>query len=182
MGEFWKLVFISFITSSIGPCISIDPRSASLLELLLTLNGLLCRLFQLLHVLSDNLELLLNALKLILGKLSALKRSPELILLDSELPSELVKLLLVVRGHLGGLPQVFVVLLNGHLVVHALALEHLGLLEDAVGLLRLVGQSGDGVSQSLLGLLGLLLHEHDPPGQGRDVSLHLLVHLLLLLQ
>ena len=41
---------------------------------------------------------------------------------------------------------------------------------------------GDGVGEGLLRLLGLLLHEHDPPGEGGHVSLHLLVHLLLLLQ
>jgi hypothetical protein len=34
----------------------------------------------------------------------------------------------------------------------------------------------------LLGLLGLLLHEHDTAGQGGHVSLHLLELLLLLLQ
>merc|ERR1719193_1453168 len=52
----------------------------------------------------------------------------QLILLYAQLSAQLVKLLLVVRRHLGGGAQVFVVLLNGHLIVHALGLEYLDLL------------------------------------------------------
>ena len=175
-------VHLSVLEAALSHLVLLLDLEDFVLELLLTLHGLLGGLLELLHVLTDNLELLFDALELVLSKLGALQRPPQLILLDSELSSELVKLLLVVGGHLGGLPEVLVVLLDGHLVVHALALKHLGLLEDAVGLLGLVGEPSDSVGQGLLGLLGLLLHEHDPPGEGGHVSLHLLVHLLLLFQ
>ena len=128
------------------------------------------------------LELLLDALQLVLGQLGPLDSPLQLLLLHAQLPAQLVQLLLVVRGHLGGSPQIFVQLLNGDLVVHALGLENLDLLEDLIGLLGGQGQLGDSVGQVLLGLLGLLLHEHDATGQGGHIGLHLLEVLLLLLQ
>merc|ERR1719445_2513335 len=48
-------------------------------------------------------ELLLNALELALGELGPLNGSLQLLLLDAELPGQLIQLLLIVRGHLGGL-------------------------------------------------------------------------------
>ena len=93
--------------------------------------------------------------------------------LDAQLPAELIQLLLVVGRHLGGGPQVLVQLLNRHLVVHALALKHLHLLEDLVGLLGGQGELGDGVGEVLLGLLRLLLHQHDATRQGGNVGLYL---------
>ena len=128
------------------------------------------------------LELLLDALELVLGQLGPLDGPLQLLLLHAQLPAQLVQLLLVVRGHLGRLAQVVVQLLQRHLVVHALGLDDLDLLEDVVGLLGGDGQLGDGVGEGLLGLLGLLLHEHDAAGEGGNVRLHLLQVLLLLLQ
>ena len=152
------------------------------LELLLPLHRLLGRHLQLLHVLSDRLELVLDAFEVLLRQLCALVCSLELVLLDTQLPRQFVELLLVVRGHLGCLPQVFVVLLDGDLVVHALRLEHLDLLEDVVGLLGGDSQLGDGGGEVLVRLLGLLLHQHDAAGEGGHVSLDLLQGLLLLLE
>ena len=175
-------VHLSILVPSLGGFeLQLDAQDL-LLELLLPLHGLLGGLLELLHVLTDDLELLLDALELVLGQLGAFQGSSELVLLDSELSGQLIELLLIVAGHLGGLSQVFVVLFNGDLVVHALALEDLGLLEDGVSLLGLVGEPGDGVGEGLLGLLGFLLHQHDSSGQGGDVGLNLLVHLLLLLE
>ena len=79
---------------------------------------------------TDGLELLLNVLQLGLGHLGALNGTLQLILLDAQLSGQLIQLLLVVGGHLGGGAQIFVILLNGDLVVHALGLEHLHLLQD----------------------------------------------------
>ena len=76
------------------------------------------------------MEFLFNALQLALGHLGALNGSLQLILLYTQLPGQLIKLLLVVGGHLGGGAQVFVVLFNGDLVVHALGLEDLDLLKN----------------------------------------------------
>ena len=56
--------------------------------------------------------------------------------LDAKLSGEFVELLLVVGGHFGGLTQVFVVLLDGDLVVHALGLVDLHLLQHVVGFLN----------------------------------------------
>ena len=175
-------VHFTILKSALGDLVLLLDLKDFVLELLLPLHGLLGGLLELLHVLTDDLELLLDALELVLGQLGAFQGSSELVLLDSELSGQLIELLLIVAGHLGGLSQVFVVLFNGDLVVHALALEDLGLLEDGVGLLGLVGEPGDGVGEGLLGLLGFLLHQHDSSGQGGDVGLNLLVHLLLLLE
>merc|ERR1719322_687972 len=175
-------VHLSILKSAFSNLVLLLDLEDFVLELLLTLNSLLGRLLKLLHVLTNNLEFFLNALQLILGKFSTLQGSSQFILLDSKLSGEFIKLLFIVSGHLGGLSQVFVVLLNGHLIVHALALKDLGLLEDRVGFLGLVGQPGDGIGQGLLGLLGFLLHQHDSSGQGGDIGLNLLVHLLLFLK
>merc|ERR1712048_796602 len=102
-------------------------------ELLLPLECLLRRLLQLLHVLTHSLKLLLNALQVLLNKLSPLEAPLKLTLLHSELPGELIQLLLIVMGHLDGGAEVLVQLLNGDLVVHAGGLHHLDSLEDIVG-------------------------------------------------
>ena len=101
----------------------------------------------------------------------------EFLLLDAKLPGQLVKSLFVVAGHLGGAPQTLVQLLQGDFIVHAFVLHDLDLLEDLVSLLGGHGELGDGVGKVGLGLLGLLLHQHDPPGQGGDVGLNLEVDL-----
>merc|ERR1719225_545675 len=115
---------------------------------------------QLLHVLTNSLKLLLDALKVLLGKLSPLYSPLELGLLDSQLPAQLVQLLLVVSSHLDGGPQVLVQLLNGHLVVQASVLHNLDGLHDIVRRLGGDGELGDGGTEGLGRLLVLLLH-HD---------------------
>ena len=85
-------------------------------------------------------------------------------------------------GHLDGGPEVLVQLFDGDLVVEAGVLNHLDGLEHVVGGLGGHGQLGDGLAQLLGGLLVLLLHEHDPPGEGGDVALDLLELLLGLLE
>merc|ERR1712001_390791 len=151
-------------------------------QLLLPLQGLLSRGLKLLHVLANSLKLLLDVLQVFLGQLSPLDGPLQLSLLHAQLPAQLVQLLLVVGGHLDGGPQVFVQLLNGDLVVEASVLNDLDGLHHIVGSLGGKSELGDGLAQLLSGLLVLLLHEHDPPGQGRDVTLHLLELLLSLLK
>merc|ERR1712209_619 len=175
-------VHLSILKSALSNLVLLLDLEDFILELLLTFNSLLSRLLKLLHVLTNNLELFLDALQLVLSKFSTLQSSSQFIFLNSKLSGQFIKLLLIVTGHLGGLSQVFVIFFNGDFIVHALALKDLGLLEDRVGFLGLVGEPGDGIGQGLLGLLGFLLHQHDSSGQGGDISLNLLVHLLLLLQ
>ena len=151
-------------------------------QLLLPLQGLLGGLLQLLHVVADSLELLLDALELGLGHLGPLHGPLELSLLHAQLPAQLVQLLLVVGSHLDGGPEVLVQLLDGDIVVETGVLNHLDGLEHVVGGLGGHGQLGDGLAQLLGGLLVLLLHEHDPPGEGGDVALDLLELLLGLLE
>jgi len=174
-------VHLTILEPSLSDLVLVLDAQDLLLELLLPLHGLLGGQLELLHVLSDHLELLLNALELALGELGPLNGSLQLLLLDAELPGQLIQLLLIVRGHLGGLPQVLVQLLKGDLVVHALALNNLDLLEDLIGLLGGQGELGDGGGEVDLGLLGFLLHQHDPTAEGSNVGLDLLVHLVLLL-
>merc|ERR1711971_1452657 len=88
-------------------------------QLLLPLQSLLSGGLKLLHVLADSLKLLLDVLQVLLSELSPPDGPLQLSFLPSQLPAQLVQLLLVVRGHLDGGPQVLVQLLNGHLVVQA---------------------------------------------------------------
>merc|ERR1712001_382944 len=150
-------------------------------QLLFPLQSLLGRGLKLLHVLADSLELLFDVLQVLLSQLSPLDGSLQLSLLNAKLPAQLVQLLLVVRGHLDGGPQVLVQLLNGDLIVEAGVLHNLDGLHHIVSGLGGKGELGDGLAKLLSGLL-VLLHEHDPPGQGRDVALHLLELLLGLLK
>jgi len=53
--------------------------------------------------------------------------STEFVLLYSEFSAQFVQLLFVIGGHLGCTSEIFVVLLDRYLVVHALGLEHLHL-------------------------------------------------------
>merc|ERR1711913_207059 len=55
------------------------------------------------------------------------------------------------------------------------------LLQDLIGLLGGDSELSDGGGEGSLGLLGLLLHQHDSPSQGGDVSLHFPVCLVLFL-
>ena len=64
----------------------------------------------------------------------------------------------------------------------SIAERHLDRLHHVVGSLGGKGELGDGLAELLGGLLVLLLHEHDPPGEGGDVALHLLELLLSLLE
>merc|ERR1719278_571549 len=135
---------------------AVEREENLLLQLLFSLHSLLGGCLQGLHVLADHLELLLDALELVLSKFSPLDCPLELVLLHAELPAQLIQLLLVVCGHLGGGPQVLVQLLQGDLVVHAGALNSLHLLQDVVSLLRGGGQLGDCASQVLPGALRFL--------------------------
>merc|ERR1719312_289058 len=120
------------------------------------------------------LKIFLNSLQVLLGKFGPLETPLELSLLDSELPAKFIELLLIVVGHLDGGSQVLVELLNGDFIVHAGALNNLDSLEDIVSSLGGEGKLGDGVAESVSGLLVLFLHQHDPPGECRDISLNFL--------
>merc|ERR1719297_758349 len=175
-------VHLSVLEPSLGDLVLVLDAQDLLLQLLLSLHGLLSAELELLHVLAHHLELLLDVLQFALSQLGPLDGSLKFLLLDSELPGQLVELLLVVGGHLGSLPQVFVQLLDGDLVVHALALNNLDFLQDLIGLLGGQGKLGDGVGEVDLGLLGLLLHQHDPTAKSSNISFHLFVHFVLLLK
>merc|ERR1712102_33037 len=81
-------VHLSVLESALSHIVFVLDAQNLLLELLLSLHGLLGRQLELLHVLSDHLELLLNALELALGELGPLNGSLEFLLLDSELPGQ----------------------------------------------------------------------------------------------
>merc|ERR1711993_34826 len=129
-------VHLSVLEPALGDLVLILDAEDLLLQFLLSLHSLLGAELELLHVLTDHLELLLDVLQLALCQLCSLDGSLKFLLLDSKFPGELVKLLLIVAGHLGGLPQVFVQLLNGDLIVHALALNNLDFLQDLIGCLE----------------------------------------------
>merc|ERR1719315_272804 len=151
-------------------------------QLLFPLQSLLSGLLELLHVLTHSLELFLNPLQVLLGQFSSLKTPLQLSLLDSELPAQLVKLLLIVVSHLDGGPQVLVQLLNSDFIVHASALNNLDGLENIISRLGGKGELGDGVAEGVSRLLILLLHQHDPTGESRDISFNFLELLLSFLE
>merc|ERR1740129_2638203 len=132
--------------------------------LLLPLQGLLSRLLKLLHVFTHSLQLLLDALQVLLSQLRPLEASLELRLLNSELPAELIKLL------------------NSDFIIKTSVLNNLDSLEDLVSVLGGDCKLGDGLAEVVSRLLVLLLHEHDPPGQGGHIGLDLLVLLVSLLK
>merc|ERR1712165_67137 len=138
------------------------------LQLLFTLSGLLSRDLKLLHVFTNSLQFLLNILKLALSQFSTLSCPLALIFLYSKLPGQFIKLLLIVAGHLGGLSQGLVKLLNLNFIPHCLAFKVFDLFQDAISFLGSQGKLGDSVSKSSVCLLGLFLHQHDTSRQGTD--------------
>merc|ERR1719228_471160 len=78
--------------------------------------------------------------------------------------------------------RVLVQLLDGDFVVHASALDDFDSLEDIVSRLGGEGELGDGVTEGVGRLLVLLLHQHDPTGEGGDVAFNLLELLLSFLK
>merc|ERR1719427_469482 len=184
-----QLLPVDLILNVVNPVVELGDvhlavfiASLSLLQPLLTLGGLLSRDLKLLHVFTNSLQLVLDILELALSQFGALGGSLALILLDAQLPGQLVQLLFVVASHLVSLPEVFVSLLQLDLIPHGLVLKVLDLLEDAVGLLGSQGQLGDSLCKSGIGLLGLLFHQHDTPGKSADLLLSVLEVLFLLLQ
>merc|ERR1719474_2125619 len=131
-------------------------------ELLFPLQSLLSGLLKLLHVLTNSLKFILDSLQVLLCQLSSLHSSLQLSFLNSKLSAQLIQLLLVIRSHLDGGPQVFVQLLNGNLVVQAGVLHNLDGLHDIVSSLGGDGELGDSLAKSLSRLLVFLLHEHNP--------------------
>merc|ERR1719346_338626 len=144
--------------------------------------ALLSRDFKLLHVFTYGFQFLLNILQLLFSQLSTLIGPLELILLDTQFPGQFIKLLLIVAGHLRGLPQVLVSLLNLNFVPHGLVLQVFDFLQDTISFLGSHGQFGNGLSQIAVSLLGFLLHQHDSPGQGANFLLSVLESLFLLLK
>merc|ERR1719373_291677 len=173
-------VHLSILKSGLSDFVLVLEGKDLLNELLLSLKGLLGRLFKLLHVLTNSLEFLLNALEVLLSELCSLKTSLKLRLLDSQLSAQLIKLLLIVNSHLDGGSEVLVKLFNGDLVVEAGVLNNLDGLEDLVSILGGDGKLGDSVAESVSCLL--LLHQHDSAGESSNISLNLLVLLVSLLK
>merc|ERR1719347_94765 len=152
------------------------------LQLLLTLGGLLSRDLELLHVLTNGLQFVLDILQLALSQLGALSGPLALVLLATQLPGQLIQLLLVVTGHLGGFSEGLVSILKLNLIHHGLVLKVLDPLQDAIGLLGSISQLGDGLGESAVSLLGLLFHQHDTPGESSNFLLSGLEILFLHLQ
>merc|ERR1719245_2942384 len=121
-------------------------------------SGLLGRDLELLHVLTDSFQFLLDILEFSLCQLSTLCGPLALVLLDTQLPGQLIQLLLVVAGHLGGFSEGLVQLLNLDLIPHGLGFKVLDLFQNAISLLGCHGQFGDSVSKGGVSLLGFLLH------------------------
>merc|ERR1719245_2792167 len=161
-------VHLSVLESGLGDLVLVLQGQDLLHQLLLSLQSLLSRLLQLLHVLTHSLQLLLDALEVLLSQLSSLQSSLQLGLLDSQLPAQLIKLLLVVNSHLDGGPEVLVQLLNGDLIVEAGVLNNLDSLEDLVSILGGDGELGDGVAEGVSSLLVLLLHQHDSTSESSN--------------
>merc|ERR1712203_1148065 len=80
---------------------------------------------------------------------SARSMALQFIFLDSKFPGEFIKLLFIVTCHLGGLPEVFVILLDGHFVVHACSFNKLDFLQNTVSILGGVGKLGNSISKIL---------------------------------
>merc|ERR1719347_1787146 len=152
------------------------------LQLFLTLGGLLSRDLELLHVLTNGLQFVLDILQLALSQLGALSGPLALVLLDTQLPGQLIQLLLVVTGHLGGFSEGLVSILKLNLIHHGLVLKVLDPLQDAIGLLGSISQLGHCLGESAVSLLGLLFHQHDTPGESSNFLLSGLEILFLLLQ
>merc|ERR1719351_699007 len=138
-------------SAEISSCFMFSPTASSScstsFSLLLALGGLLSRDLELLHVLTNGFKLLFNILQLALSQLCTLSCPLALILLDTQLPGQLIKLLLVVAGHLGGLPEIFVSLLKLNLTVHGLVLKVFDPLQNGISLLGCIGQFGNSVGQ-----------------------------------
>merc|ERR1719323_2398711 len=117
------------------------------LQLLFTFLSLLSRDLKLLHVLTNSLKFLLNIPQFAFSQLSTLIGPLQLILLDTQFPGKLIKLLFVVTGHLGGFPQVLVSLLNLYLIPHGLVLKVFDLLQDTIGILGSKSQLCDSFGQ-----------------------------------
>merc|ERR1719323_476196 len=117
------------------------------LQLLFTFLGLLSRDLKLLHVLTNSLKFLLNIPQFAFSQLSTLISPLQLILLDTQFPGKLIKLLFIVTGHLGGFPQVLVSLLNLYLIPHGLVFKVFDLLQDTISILGSKSQLGDSFGQ-----------------------------------
>merc|ERR1719244_2421879 len=77
------------------------------------LSSPLFRFLKLFHVLTNCLKFFFDTLQVLLSKLGSLKSSLQLRFLDSELPAEFIKLLLIVNGHLDCGSQILVELFKG---------------------------------------------------------------------
>merc|ERR1719373_1288447 len=141
-------VHLSILKSGLSDFVLVLEGKDLLNELLLSLKGLLGRLFKLLHVLTNSLEFLLNALEVLLSELCSLKTSLKLRLLDSQLSAQLIKLLLIVNSHLDGGSEVLVKLFNGELVIGLIItdLKVLDLLAKISDITISLVSSGSGLS------------------------------------
>merc|ERR1719244_2524732 len=136
------------------------------------LSSPLFRFLKLFHVLTNCLKFFFDTLQVLLSKLSSLKSSLQLRFLDSELPAEFIKLLLIVNGHLDSGSQILVELFKGDLIIHAGAFNNLDSLEDIVSSLGSESKLGDSGAKVIGGFLVLFLHQHDPTSKSCNISLN----------
>merc|ERR1712212_984868 len=90
-----------------------------------------------------SLQFLLNIPQFALSQFCTLIGPLKLIFLYTQFPGQLIELLFVITGHLGGFPEVLVCLLNLNLIPHGLVLKVLDLLEDTISILGCHGELGD---------------------------------------
>merc|ERR1719309_1182119 len=167
-------VHLSILKSSLCDLVFVLKRKDFLNQLLFSLKSLLSGFLKLFHVLTNSLKFFFNSLQVLLSKFSSLKSSLQLRFLDSKLPAEFIKLLLIINGHLNCCSQILVKLFKGDFIVHAGAFNNLDSLEDIVSSLGSESKLGDSGAKIVGGFLVFLLHQHDPTSKSCNISLNFL--------
>merc|ERR1719309_1059365 len=146
-------VHLSVLKSSLCDLVFVLKRKDFLYQFLFSLKSLLSGFLKPLHVLTNCLKFFFNSLQVLFSKLGSLKSSLQLRFLDSKLPAEFIKLLLIVNCHLDGGPQILVKLFKGDFIVHAGAFNNLDSLEDIVSSLGSESKLGDSGTKVVSGFL-----------------------------
>merc|ERR1712241_88779 len=175
-------VHLSVFIASLSNLESLHKCVDFVLEFLFPLLSFLSRNLKLFHVLTNSFQFLFNISEFTLSQFSSLVGSLQFILLNTQFSGQFIKFLFVVRGHLGGFPQVFVSLFNFNFVVHGFVLIELDLFQDYISLFGGQSKLGNGLSQVGICFLGLFLHKHDTTGQSADLFLSVLEGLFTLLK
>merc|ERR1712241_198749 len=150
-------VHLSVFIASLSNLETLHKLVNFVLELLFSFLGFLSRNLKLFHVLTNSFQFLFNISEFAFCQFSSIVGSLQFILLNTQFPGQFIEFLFIVRGHLGGFPQVFVSLFNFNFVVHGFVLIELDLFQDAISLFGGVSKFGNGLGQVGISLLGLFL-------------------------